>query len=210
MWTGRLRTLFGHLSPAATADSAALAPVALELGDLSGHVHPSICLSADGTLVVVYATDLDDSHGKDALCCVRSHDLGTSWSQPVVIPSTIVRPSNVRDTGGAEVYSGTLTTMPDATLLLTWQYLAMGDNEYKEGALCYCESSDHGMNWSELTTIIDPANPPDIASNEKRHLGAMRHGKVASPAPVSRSSNANHNGATTAAGRRKQARKGGR
>jgi hypothetical protein len=171
----RLRMFSSHLSPGATSSSA-LIPVPLEEGDLKGHVHPSICRSHDGTLVVVYATDLDDSHGKDALSCVRSHNSGATWSQPIVIPATTVRPSSVRDTGNCEVYSGTLTALPDATLLLTWQYLALGDESYTEGALCYCESSDQGQSWSALSTITDPANPPDPASNEKKHLGAIRHG----------------------------------
>ena len=191
----RLHVLSCHLSPAtagtATPVATLLSPtpgpaaattaptaVALEEGDLKGHVHPSICLGADGTLVVVYALDLDDSQGKDALCCVRSKDSGATWSAPVVIDATIVRPPTIRDTGNCEVYSGTLTTLPDTTLLLTWQYRALGDDDYTEGALCHSESSDHGQSWSELSTITDPANPPDITSNDKKHLGAMRHGML--------------------------------
>ena len=171
--------LSGHLSPAA-ASSAALVPVPLEEGDLSGHVHPSICVTRAGgtSLIVVYATDLDDSQGKDALCCVRSHDFGKSWTPPVVIPATTVRPSNIRETAAFEVYSGTLTTLPEDTLLLTWQYLAIGDDRPHDGALCYCESFDHGESWSDLTTIIDPDKPPDPTSAENNHLGAMRHGML--------------------------------
>ena len=179
----RLRRLTGHLHTAAaaapTADSTSdLTPVPIAVPHSGGHVHPSICVTADGTLVVVYAIDVDKSQGKDALVCVTSRDSGASWTAPAVIDASTVRPATIRDTGNCEIYPGTLQTLPDDRILVTWQYRALGDADYPEGALCFALSETQGSSWGSVQTIVDPANPPDINSNEPRHLGAMRHGML--------------------------------
>ena len=178
----RLRRLTGHLHTAAaapTADSTSdLTPVPIAVPHSGGHVHPSICVTADGTLVVVYAIDVDKSQGKGALVCVTSRDSGASWTAPAVIDASTVRPATIRDTGNCEIYPGTLQTLPDDRILVTWQYRALGDADYPEGALCFALSETQGSSWGSVQTIVDPANPPDINSNEPRHLGAMRHGML--------------------------------
>ena len=176
----RLRQLTNHLTTAAVeCASGALEPVPIAVPHSGGHVHPSICVTDDGTLVIVYATDIDDSQGKDALVSVTSNDGGASWSSPVVIEASRKRPNTIRDTGNCEIYPGTLTALPDGSVLVTWQYRALGDDEYPEGALCFAVSQTQGSSWGSMETIVDPANPPDLGSNEPRHLGAMRHGMLA-------------------------------
>ncbi len=171
----RLRHLTTHCAGSG-AQNAELVPVPIAVPHTGGHVHPSICATRDGTLVVVYATDIDDSQGKDVLVSVTSVDRGVSWSPPAVIEASTQRPNSVRDTGNCEIYPGTLTGLPDGSVLVTWQYRALGDDEYTEGALCFALSETQGSTWGSLQTIVDPANPPDASSNDKRHLGAMRHG----------------------------------
>ena len=190
----RLTRLTSHLATPSAEQSQAGAPactaahtasssgpaVPIAVPHSGGHVHPSVCVTANGTLVIVYATDLDDSRGKDALLSVTSADGGVSWSAPAVIEATRQRPSTVRDTGSFEVYPGTLTTLPDDRVLVTWQYIASGDTEYRGGgALCFALSETQGRSWGGMQTIVDPANPPDVSINEPRHLGAMRHGMLA-------------------------------
>ena len=55
--------------------SAAEEPVAILAARISGHIHPSICRTRNGTLVVVYK-------GTDVLMCARSSDDGATWSRP--------------------------------------------------------------------------------------------------------------------------------
>ena len=87
------------------------------------------------------ASDIDDSNGKDVLLCATSHDDGASWSEAQPIQATLGRPPSIRDTGSFEVYPGTLQTLPDDRVLVTWQYIATGDREnYSEGALCFAIS----------------------------------------------------------------------
>ena len=142
-----------------------------------GHVHPSIAAAGDA-LVIVFADNLDDSPGKDVLLCTRSLDGGTSWSAPTQVGASRIRPGSIRESASNifEIYPGTLNTLPGGQLLLTWQYIAMGDREnYSEGAMCYCLSDDAGVTWGAQHLIIDPAAPPDPESKLKLHLGAMRH-----------------------------------
>ena len=51
-----LRQLSHHLRPAPTPAAAAGGPVSILSAEIGGHVHPSICRTADGTLVVVYVS----------------------------------------------------------------------------------------------------------------------------------------------------------
>ena len=46
------------------------------------------CLCQDGTLIIVYAANENDSHGKDVLMCTRSANHGASWDTPTPIDCT--------------------------------------------------------------------------------------------------------------------------
>ena len=90
--TRRLGGLTVHLCPPHIASAAgaapfltaaALQPVPILATPTQGHVHPSVCQTADGTLVVVYGDDIDpDTDGKDVLMCCTSKEAGDSGQGP--------------------------------------------------------------------------------------------------------------------------------
>lgn len=128
---------------------------------VSGHVHPSICLTPRGTLVVVI-------QGRNVLMCSRSADGGNSWSVPAEIPASAKRPDSIRPVKRFEVYPGTVDVLPDGRALTTWNYIAddRATDKYYERALLYVTSSDDGETWSDQH-LIGPV--------DGRHLGAVRH-----------------------------------
>ncbi|QDU21693.1 sialidase family protein [Urbifossiella limnaea] len=126
-----------------------------------GHVHPSVCRTPDGTLVVVYK-------GQNVLMRTRSTDGGTTWETPEPIPTTAKRPDSIREVKKFEVYPGTADTLPDGRVLVTWNYIAadQAKDGYYERALLYTLSDDGGKTWSDQR-VIGPA--------DGKHLGAVRH-----------------------------------
>jgi predicted esterase len=130
-------------------------------GPISGHIHPSICRTVEGTLVVVY-------RGTDILMCSRSMNDGETWSTPVPIATSAKRPDGIREVKKFEIYPGTVDTLPDKRLLLTWNYIAddKATDGYYERALLYSLSSDQGLTWSDQK-LIGPI--------DGKHLGAVRH-----------------------------------
>jgi Neuraminidase (sialidase) len=136
-------------------------PVSIVAARISGHIHPSICRTKDGTLVVVYK-------GANVLMCARSIDDGATWEQPEAIATSAKRPSMIRKVKKFEVYPGTADTLPDNRILVTWNYIAddKGTDGYYERALLYTVSDDRGQTWSEQA-LIGPV--------EEKHLGAVRH-----------------------------------
>ena len=136
-------------------------PISILSARISGHVHPSICQTKNGTLVVVY-------QGKNVLMCTRSTDNGTTWSKPQPIPTTAKRPSEIRKVTKFEIYPGTADTLPTGRILVTWNYIAddKANDGYYERALLYTISSDEGKTWSEQK-LIGPV--------DGKHLGAVRH-----------------------------------
>ena len=140
-------------------------PVPILASPISGHIHPSIGRTQDGTLVVVY-------QGKHVLMCTRSTDNGTTWSPAKPIATTSQRPASIRKVDKFEVYPGTVDVLPDDRLLVTWNYIADDKqrDQYYERALLYTVSSDQGVTWSEQQ-VIGPI--------EGKHLGAVRHNVLA-------------------------------
>src|SRR5581483_1142693 len=128
---------------------------------VGGHVHPSICRTKVGTLVVVFKSG-------QMLVCSRSTDGGKTWEKPEPIATTAKRPSVLREVKIFEVYPGTADTLPDDRVLVTWNYIAddKKTDGYYERALLYTLSSDQGRTWSEQA-LIGPI--------DKKHLGAVRH-----------------------------------
>ncbi|MBG86045.1 MAG: hypothetical protein CMO80_03985 [Verrucomicrobiales bacterium] len=146
---------------ALAGNCSASEPVQIVKGPISGHVHPSIALSAKGTLLVAFKSG-------QILKVSRSADRGANWSGPKAIATTANRPASVREVKRYEVYPGTLDVLPDDRLLLTWNYIAddRAKDKYYERALLYSLSEDDGTNWSDQG-LIGPVN--------KKHLGAVRH-----------------------------------
>jgi hypothetical protein len=140
-------------------------PVSILAARIGGHVHPSICRTSNGTLVVVYK-------GANVLMCARSTDDGNSWSNPEPIATSAKRPDVIREVTKFEVYPGTADTLPDDRVLVTWNYIAddKANDGYYERALLYTISSDQGRTWSEQE-LIGPIGG--------KHLGAVRHNVLA-------------------------------
>ena len=128
---------------------------------IGGHIHPSICRTQKGALVVIYK-------GANVLMCSRSTDDGATWSKPQAIATTALRPDVIRKVEKFEVYPGTADTLPDGRVLVTWNYIAddKATDGYYERALLYTLSEDDGKTWSDQQ-LIGPA--------AGTHLGAVRH-----------------------------------
>lgn len=135
-------------------------PVAIATS-VSGHVHPSICRTKDGTLIVVYK-------GANVLMRTRSVDGGMTWEKSEVIATSAKRPDVIREVKVFEVYPGTADVLPDGRVLVTWNYIAddKAKDGYYERALLYSISADQGRTWSEQG-LIGPV--------DGKHLGAVRH-----------------------------------
>ena len=136
-------------------------PVSILAERIGGHIHPSICRTKNGTLVVVYK-------GANVLMCARSTDDGKTWSKPKPIATSAKRPDVIRKVKIFEVYPGTADTLPNGRVLVTWNYIAndKANDGYYERALLYTISSDQGRKWSEQQ-LIGPV--------DGKHLGAVRH-----------------------------------
>ncbi len=126
-----------------------------------GHVHPSICRTKDGTLVVVYK-------GANVLMRTRSTDGGKTWEAPETISTTADRPASIREMKTFEIYPGTADALPDGRVVVTWNYIAddKAKDKYYERALLYTVSEDNGKTWSDQR-VIGPV--------DGKHLGAVRH-----------------------------------
>lgn len=136
-------------------------PVSILAARIGGHIHPSICRAADGTLVVVYK-------GNSILMVALSTDDGATWTKPERIATSAIRPDVIRKVTRFEVYPGTVDTLPDNRILVTWNYIAddKANDGYYERALLYALSSDQGLTWSDQK-LIGPV--------DGTHLGAVRH-----------------------------------
>ena len=145
-----------HVSGIQAADQ----PILIGKG-VSGHVHPSICRTKDGTLIVVFK-------GANVLMRTRSADDGKSWESPEVITTSAKRPDVIREVQTFEVYPGTADVLPDDRVLVTWNYIADDKAKvgYYERALLYSISTDQGQTWSEQG-LIGPV--------DGKHMGAVRH-----------------------------------
>jgi hypothetical protein len=141
--------------------SAQEKPVSILAARIGGHIHPSICQTENGTLVVVYK-------GANVLMCSRSTDDGATWSKPEPIATSARRPDVIREVKKFEIYPGTADTLPDDRILVTWNYIAddKAKDGYYERALLYTISSDQGRTWSKQK-LIGPV--------DDKHLGAVRH-----------------------------------
>lgn len=147
-----------------TAGSRSIAedkPVSVLAARISGHIHPSICRTANGTLVVVYK-------GANVLMAARSTDDGQTWSKPEAIKTSAQRPDVIREVKRFEVYPGTADVLPDDRVVVTWNYIAddKAKDGYYERALLYTISEDQGRSWTDQR-LIGPI--------DEKHLGAVRH-----------------------------------
>jgi hypothetical protein len=116
-----------------SALSADLQPVRLA-NPVGGHIHPSVCLTPGGTLVVTYG----HVNHRD-LRLTRSTDAGRTWSPPVAFPPTV----------GKTYYPGSLTTLQSGQIVHAWNRWSADNNEQEPRSVIYSLSDDEGLTWSE-------------------------------------------------------------
>lgn len=111
--------------------------------DVKGHVHPAICVTKTGDLVVVFSqSDFQD------LRFTRSTDGGKTWSKSEPVPGT----------EQSTIYPGSLTTLRDGRIVHFWNTWykddgMMAKSRYPE----YAISTDGGKTWGQSVRL--PKNP---------------------------------------------------
>jgi hypothetical protein len=110
---------------------------AVRVGDvIGGHVHPSLCVAANGDVLVVF--NREGGGGKELLIS-RSSDGGTNW----------VVPEKIAEITDDSIYPGSLTTLQDGRILLNWSCYrpSVNDRQWREPR--FCLSEDNGETWSD-------------------------------------------------------------
>lgn len=102
----------------------------------SAHIHPSICVTQKGTVVVVH---YDENNAKVQIS--RSTDGGKSWSASVPVPGI--------KAGGT--YPGALTALNDGRIVVTWNWYPKGMKDPRETQ--FAVSGDEGKTWSEPRSV---------------------------------------------------------
>jgi hypothetical protein len=122
---------------------------------IGGHVHPAICATKGGTILVVY--NIEGGGGKELLLSCSS-DGGLTWSESVPIPVI----------SDCSIYPGSLTTLSDGRILLNWScYRKTGETLWREPQ--FCISGDDGETWS---------NPQSYPVADHTNYTCMRHAVV--------------------------------
>src|ERR1051325_2484498 len=118
-----------------------------------GHIHPSICVTKKGTIVVVH---YDENNAKVQIS--RSIDGGKNWSASVPVPGI--------KAGGT--YPGALTALSDGRVVVTWNWYPKGKTSPRETQ--FAVSSDEGKTWSE------PRSLPQQGTESNTDRPFVRHG----------------------------------
>lgn len=115
---------------------------------VSGHIHPSLCLSRKGTLLAVYC------HAEyKPYRITRSTDGGKTWSEPVLFPPA----------ANMQVYPGSLTTLADGRIVHAWNVWFATADKGKSRFVAFSISNDDGLTWSEAVSL-DRNQDPTIHS----------------------------------------------
>lgn len=101
---------------------------------VNGHIHPAICRTKNGVLVVTYGR----INHRD-LRITRSRDNGQTWSAAEPFPHTV----------GKSYYPGSLTALADGRIVHCWNRWSTDTNEQEPRSVIYALSSDDGATWSE-------------------------------------------------------------
>ena len=109
---------------------------------VNGHIHPAVCLSRGGTIVVIYGR----VNHRD-LRITRSTDGGAIWTQPTPFVHTIKK----------TYYPGSLTALSDGRVLHAWNRWSTDSNEKEPRSVLYSLSIDDGATWSDPKPL--PRNP---------------------------------------------------
>ena len=129
----RLAVLSLVIVSPAFGGEADLKPVRIA-APVNGHIHPAMCVSHSGTIVVTYGrvNHVD-------LCITRSQDGGTTWSEPEPFVHTIKK----------TYYPGSLTTLSDGRLLHCWNRWNTPVTQKEPRSVLYSLSDDDGVSWSD-------------------------------------------------------------
>ncbi len=100
---------------------------------LSGHIHPSICMSKAGTLIVTFGR----VNHRD-LRILRSHDAGKTWSHPEPFQHTTTTTH----------YPGSLTALSDGRIVHCWNRWEGDSDEKEPRRVLFSTSSDEGVTWT--------------------------------------------------------------
>jgi hypothetical protein len=130
-------------APAPAQEANLPPPVRIETG-VSGHIHPALAITPQGTLVAVYCK----SEFKPYLI-TRSSDRGQSWTKPELFPPTV----------GTDVYPGSLTTLADGRLVHAWNVWYAVTEKQKSRYVAYSISHDDGLTWSAPRNLRRPQDP---------------------------------------------------
>jgi hypothetical protein len=103
----------------------------------AGHIHPSICVTEKGTLVVVH---YDENNAKVQIC--RSTDGGKTWSGSVPV-------GGIKEGG---TYPRALTTLSDGRIVVTWNWYPKGMKDPR--VTQFAVSGDEGKTWSEPRSVL--------------------------------------------------------
>jgi BNR repeat-like domain/BNR/Asp-box repeat len=117
--------------------------VRLDAG-VSGHIHPSLCITPKGTLVAVYCKSEYKPYR-----ITRSTDGGKTWSEPALFPPT----------ADDQVYPGSLTVLADGRIVHAWNVWFAPEPKLKSRYVAYSISSDEGKTWSEPVSLAKNADP---------------------------------------------------
>ena len=134
---------------AAVSVAAELQPVRIA-NPVNGHIHPAVCLSPKGTIVVTYG----QINHRD-LRITRSTDGGKTWSATEPFAHTVKK----------TYYPGSLTTLRDGKLLHAWNRWSGETNETEPRSVLYSLSSDDGLTWSE----------PKACPRDPQVMSVIRH-----------------------------------
>lgn len=147
--------MFTVLPRSSTAEDTNSKPVRLASG-ISGHIHPAVCISKKGTIVVVFSkSDMKD------LRLTRSTDGGKTWSDHVACPPT----------EKLSIYPGSLTTLSDGRIVHAWNNWYVDDNKAKSRFVSYSVSEDDGKTWSEAKHLPKNPSAPRIIRHPFLELG---------------------------------------